>query len=103
MKPNAPAVPTLREGTLVIDRQGRLSRSPDGSNAEFIFEADGKAMRDPPMVVVPSLKLTMMENANAGSNRDLRFRVTGTVTEYRGRNHILLEKVTVVPDVTQQF
>jgi hypothetical protein len=25
------------------------------------------------------------------------------VTEYKGRNYVLLEKVVVVPDVTQQF
>jgi hypothetical protein len=44
-----------------------------------------------------------MENAVNGSNRDLKFRITGMVTEYKGRNYILLEKVVVVPDVTQKF
>ena len=44
-----------------------------------------------------------MENAVQGSNRDIRFRVTGMVTEYKGRNYILLDKVVVVPDVVQQF
>jgi hypothetical protein len=44
-----------------------------------------------------------MEDAVRSSSRDLRFRVTGMITEYRGRNYILLEKVTVIPDATQQF
>jgi hypothetical protein len=40
-----------------------------------------------------------LENAVSGASRDLRFRITGMVTEYHGRNYVLLEKVTVVPDV----
>ena len=44
-----------------------------------------------------------MEDAVQGANRDLRFRATGMVTEYRGRNYILLEKVVVVPEATQQY
>ena len=33
----------------------------------------------------------------------VRFRVTGMVTEYKGRNYILLEKVVSVQEQTQQF
>jgi hypothetical protein len=101
--PNASNVPTLREGTLILDRPGRMIRSADGSQAEFVFEADGKTMRDPPMVILPNIQLMAMENAVTGANRDLRFRVSGTVTEYKGRNYLLLMKVLVVPDITQQF
>lgn len=60
-------------------------------------------MKDPPVLILPNLKLMAMENAVSSANRDLRFRVTGMVTEYRGRNYVLLEKVVVVPDPTQQF
>jgi hypothetical protein len=70
---------------------------------EFSFEADGETLRDPPLIVLPNLKLMAMENAVQASRRDLRFRITGMVTEYRGRNYILLEKVVVVPDTVQQF
>ena len=46
----------------------------------------------------------MIENAITGSNRgDLRFRVSGTITEFRGRNYVLLEKVTVEPELRQPF
>ncbi|MDB5319809.1 MAG: hypothetical protein JWN40_1440, partial [Phycisphaerales bacterium] len=77
--------------------------SADGQTAELTFEADGKALKDPPMIILPNLKLMQMENAVAGNSRDLRFKVTGVVTEYKGRNYILLERVVVVPDVAQQF
>jgi hypothetical protein len=101
--PGAPSVTVLREGTYLIDRTGRLTHSGDNQQAEFTFDADAQAMRDPPVIILPNLKLMQMESAVGGSNRDLRFRITGMVTEYRGRNYILLEKVVVVPDVTQQF
>ena len=101
--PGAAPMPVLREGTFIVDRTGRLTRGADAQSWEFTFEADARAMQDPPVVILPNLKLMSMENAIKSSSRDLRFRVTGMVTEYGGRNYILLEKVVVVPDVTQQL
>ena len=96
--PNAPQLTTQREGTFLIDRLGRLSRSRDGQGWEFSLDADGKALQDPPMKVLPNLKLMVMEEAIEGGGSDLRFRVSGSLTEYRGRNYILLEKVIVAQD-----
>ncbi|MDW8263182.1 MAG: hypothetical protein RMJ35_11705, partial [Phycisphaerales bacterium] len=96
--PGAESLPLLREGTFIIDRVGRMSRSSDGRTVEFVFESDGKALRDPPVVILPNLKLMAMESAANAAGRDLRFRITGMLTEYNGRNYLLLEKVVVVPD-----
>lgn len=96
--PGAPAVTVLREGTFLVDRTGRLSRGSDPQSWEFAFEADGKTMRDPPVVILPNLKLMAMVDAVKNANRDLRFRITGMVTEFNGRNYVLLEKVLVVPE-----
>jgi hypothetical protein len=101
--PGADPMPVIREGSYIVDRTGRLTKSADGQQFEFNFESDGRAMKDPPVVILPNLKLMAMENAVSGSNRDLRFRITGMVTEYKGRNYVLLEKVVVVPDVMQKF
>ena len=101
--PAAPVVNVLREGTFLVDRIGRLNRTRDGSQAEFTFESDGTSLQDPPVVILPNLKLMQMENAVSGGAKDLKFKVTGLVTEYKGRNYILLEKVVVVPDIVQQF
>jgi hypothetical protein len=101
--PGATSMNVMREGTFLVDRMGRLSRAGDGQAWEFAFEADGRAMKDPPVVILPNLKLMQMEQAMKSSSRDLRFRITGMVTEYNARNYILLEKVVVVPDSTQQF
>ncbi|MFN4242486.1 MAG: hypothetical protein ACK4PI_04530 [Tepidisphaerales bacterium] len=100
--PNAPSLPLLREGTFVVDRTGRLLRSGEGFGFEFVFESDGRTLRDPPMIILPNSRLQMMEEAVRSANRNLRFRVTGMVTEYRGRNGLLIEKAVVIPDVVQQ-
>ena len=92
-----------REGDYVNDRMGRLTKSADGQTMEFTFESDGRTMQDPPVIILPNLKLMSMEDAVNSGNRDLRFRVTGQVTEYKGRNYILLEKVSVVQEKAQQF
>jgi hypothetical protein len=101
--PNATTMPIIREGTFVPDRTGRLTKSPDGTTAEFTFDADGQAMQDPPMIILPNLKLELMEQAVNSSNRDLKFHVTGVVTEYHNRNYLLMERVVVVPDIVRQF
>ena len=101
--PGAPSVGVMREGTYVVDRVGRLTHATEKTESEFTFESDGRALRDPPVVILPNLKLMQMENAVQASNRDLRFRITGMVTEYRGRNYVLLDKVVVVPDQAEQF
>jgi len=101
--PGAPALPLVREGTHLIDRIGRLNHSPDGQQAIFTFDTDGKAMADPPMIMMPNLKLQTMEAVVAGRTTDVHFRISGTVTEYKGRNYILLDKAVVLSDVEQPF
>ncbi|HEX8341941.1 MAG TPA: hypothetical protein VF624_13625, partial [Tepidisphaeraceae bacterium] len=91
--PGGMATPTLREGSYLVDRVGRLTKLGEGY--VFTLEADGRAMQDPPLVILPNLKLMLMENQVKDTSRDLRFRVTGMVTEYRGKNFVLLEKVVV--------
>ncbi len=87
----------IREGTYLVDRVGRLNRTAENMH-ELTLEADGKGMKDPPLLILPNLKLMTMEKYIQNTSRDLRFRVTGLVTEYNGRNYILLDKVVVVPD-----
>lgn len=97
--PGAPQLTVLREGSYIVDRLGRLAPSPDGQQMEFVFESDGKTLQDPPLVILPNLKLMAMERAaEALRDRDVRFRVTGMLTEYKGRNYVLLHKVVVVPE-----
>lgn len=88
----------VREGSYLVDRTGRLTRSEDGQSWLFTFESDGRALQEAPMQLLPNLKLMAIEDAARATGRDLRYRVTGMVTEYRGRNYLLLEKVIVLQD-----
>ena len=101
--PGAQPIRLRREGTTINDVVGRLTRSADGQQWELSLEADGRAMQDPPLIILPNLNLGAMESAVNSASRDLRFRVTGVVTEYKGRNYILLEKVIVPPEQVGQF
>ena len=101
--PRAPTLTVVREGTPIVNRVGRLTVGADGAPSEFVFESDGQALRDPPLIVLPNLKLQIMEDAARNNTREPRFRVSGVVTEYRGRNHLLLEKVSVLRPATEQF
>jgi hypothetical protein len=101
--PGAPPVTVLRERSFIVDRTGRLARGEDGQQWEFRFDADGQSLQDPPVLVLPNLTLMAMENQVAATSRDLRFRITGEVTEYRGRNYVLLRKAVVLPEGRRQF
>ncbi len=101
LAPKAPLVNVLRERSQIFDRVARLSRSPDGIQEQITLESDGTALQDPPLILLPNLKLVALESA--ASDRNARFRVTGMVTEYRGRNYILLQKVVVMSDSDRQF
>jgi len=100
--PNFPMNAIIREGDYVPDRTGRLTKTADGQ-FEFTFDTDGKNLQDPPLVILPNLALMRMETAVSSASRDLKFRISGQVTEYKGRNYILIDKVVVPPDTTQQF
>lgn len=96
--PDAPVLQLKREGSFVIDRLGRLIKSADGKGWEFTLDADGQSLQDPPLRVLPNIKLMLMEDQLESAGRELRFRISGMLTEYRGRNHVLIEKVVVITD-----
>lgn len=89
--------PLHTDGSMLIDRVGRLVRRKDGW--VFVFESDGKVLRDPPMRLLPNSDLEMMEIASANGTRPVKFSVSGEVTAYRGANYLLLRKVLVVHDM----
>jgi hypothetical protein len=102
LPPQAPVLSVLPERSQIFDRVCRLSRSADGAQEELTLESDGTALRDPPLIVLPNLKLLALEGA-ANNDLNARFRVAGVVSEYRGRNYILLQKVVVMADSDRQF
>jgi hypothetical protein len=102
LPPNAPIVTVLPEQAQIFDRVCRLGPCSDGLHEQLTFDADGSTLRDPPLIVLPNLKLVDLEKA-AGDQHSTRIRATGMVTEYRGRNYILLQKIVVMADSDRQF
>jgi hypothetical protein len=99
--PGAPRMTVLRENSPIDDRICRLVATPDGQQEQLVLDSDGAALEDPPLIVLPNLKLMAMEDAAKGAEREQRFRVSGILMEYRGRNYILMDKVVLVPLANQ--
>jgi hypothetical protein len=101
----APDAPTQRldpEGALMLDRIGRVSRGKESKWLEFHFDSDGRSMTDPPLLLLPNKQLMQLEDLLLGTQSDLSIRVlSGELTEYRGRNYLLITRWTQVADVTQ--
>jgi hypothetical protein len=95
----ADATSVIREGTYIVDRSGRIRHAADGQQWEFRLDpGPAGSPREAPVLILPNLNLMLMENAVTANARDVRFKITGMVTEYRGRNYVLLQKVVVVPE-----
>lgn len=79
----------LTEGTIVVERPGRLVRE-DG-RAKFLLHVEGEGPAPRAMPVLESQLLELMEReAEAGF---AEFIVSAEVTRYRGTNYLLMRKV----------
>ena len=96
--PNATTQPVTSEGTLLLDRIGRLTPAADGKSFELTLESDGVTLSDPPLVLLPNRKLMQLEDQVQNSYADQKVRVSGEITEYRGRNYLLLQRWNVIPE-----
>ena len=99
--PSATTQPLMIEGSLVLDRVGRLTRGAVPGTWQFTFDSDGRNLTDAPLILLPNKNLSKLEDLWNNSYRDMRLRVSGEVTEYRGRNYLLLQRWVQVPDVVQ--
>jgi len=101
----APAAPTQRleqEGTVLLDRIGRISRGKASKWLEFRFESDGRVMSDPPVLLLPNKQLMQLEDLLNYTQQDIVVRViSGEISEYRGRNYLMINRFAQVADVTQ--
>jgi len=88
-----------KDGYMIINRVGRISYYPEADQWLFSFEADGASLAEPPVEVLASQMLEVMEQLQSKSSRPLRFRISGQVTKYQRRNFVLLRKVLVVYDL----
>lgn len=98
--PNAVAPPTPRlypDGYRLVDRPGRLVRQDDVW--WYSFESRSEGAPELPLRLLPNRLLEDMEAASEGGTRAVVFVVSGEVTEYRGSNYLLLQKLLVRPNL----
>jgi hypothetical protein len=96
--PNEPKATRLREGQWIWKRTGHLVKDDKTGTFLFAFDGDGKGMADPPMALVPSHMLMSMEDASEKGTRPVKFKVSGEVTEYRGKNFLYVREMQAVRD-----
>ncbi len=99
--PNEPAAPRVREEETVEGRLGRLVRDQRSGLEVYEFDADRQKMDDPPLGVIPCKALEVMEDATEGGNLPVKFRLSGEVTQYRGKNYLYVRAFSVIKDMEQ--
>ena len=93
--------PAARGIRSIIGRAGSRGIEKTGVMI-FVFDSDGKQMTDPPMGVIPCRYLrALMEDKSDHGSTAVKFRISGEITEYRGKNYLYPKLVQVVQDLNQ--
>lgn len=87
----------LPDGSRIVDRPGRLTR--EGDYFTFSFESRGQGAPELPMRLLPNRLLEDMEVFSSGGAEPIVFVVSGEITEYRGVNYLLIQKLLVRPSL----
>lgn len=85
----------LPDGSRLVDRSGRLAKAEDYMT--FSFESRGKGAPERPIRLLPNRLLEDMEMYSEGGAKPVVFVISGEVTEYRGVNYLLIQKLLVRP------
>jgi hypothetical protein len=83
----------LEEGKHLFNREGQLDMDPIGRST-FVFNSGDK-----PMYLLENSWREYLENITERGTKKIRWRVSGVVTVYGGRNYLLVTKVVhVLPE-----
>ena len=79
----------LREGTMLVNQVGYFRVS---GNRVVFHRAEGRGR----FVALENLNLDRVSNAIAENPTHLEWNVSGTITEYRGANYLLIERAILM-------
>jgi len=83
----------IQEGKRLFEREGRLSVDPLGRSF-FVFDSGDK-----PMQLLENSFREKIESATERGAKQARWRISGIVTVYEGKNYLLLTRVTrILPE-----
>ena len=89
----APRYALHPEGSSLINRAGRVTF--DDKSQRWLFDPLDRGENEPPLILMPSRQLMSIEQSLEDSPQS-RFRLTGTITQYRGENHLLIERADML-------
>ncbi|MFH1418649.1 MAG: hypothetical protein ABII12_10250 [Planctomycetota bacterium] len=92
-----PTAKLLPDGYRLVDRPGRLAR--EDQYWVLSFESRGRGAPELPIRLLPNRLLEDMEVISAGGTKAVVFVISGEVTEYKGVNYLLLQKLLTRPDL----
>ncbi|MCX5654942.1 MAG: hypothetical protein NTY65_09880 [Planctomycetota bacterium] len=78
----------IDEGKRLFDREGRLEVDPLGRPL-FVFDSGDK-----PMQLLENTQRELLENATERGKRHAKWRISGIVTVYEGKNFLLITRAT---------
>lgn len=87
--------PALREGSYIWNRPGRLLFNRPLQAWIFVFQSDGQGLGEPPLIMLPCRLLQRMQTRSAQRGTEVKFRVSGKITQFRGRNYLFTTYVEV--------
>lgn len=79
----------LREGTYLVSRAARVSRSETGGEWIATFESDSDGHQDPPMILLPCRLLERIVAATQSEGDAAAMTLSGQVYVYRDANYLL--------------
>lgn len=90
--------PLVREGEFIVNRRGRLVRSPESGHRLFVFESDARPTPELPMILQPCQLLQTMEDTVDRRGESTVFILSGQVHAYRGANYLLPTMMKIAVD-----
>lgn len=78
----------LREGSYIWNRPGRLLLNQQLDEWIFVFQADSTRLSEPPLIMLPCHLLDRMEKRSQRVGTEIQFRISGKITQFKGRNYI---------------
>ena len=85
----------LEQDSILADRTAFLSRQEDGSLV-FVLDAFGRNVRPVSLRLLPCEVLELAERRQSAVPEQVRFKIAGIMTKYKGENYLLLQKATRV-------
>jgi len=85
----------LKQDSILADRTALLSTNDDGQPV-FVLDAIGRNLQQTPFRLLPCQALEYAQHKQSQEPDQLRFKIAGIVTNYKGQNFLLLQRAILI-------